>query len=120
MVLLDLPLSADYFLSFFTQQDLRAKIAERTRDMAVMRSLVANGFGYSIVNMRPMNDLAPDGKPLRFINLAGNPRPMKMGMLMSSALERSQLHKAFLASAGAWITQHSSRLSRDENRAPSE
>ena len=33
MVLLDLPMSADYFLSFFTREGLRANIAERTRDI---------------------------------------------------------------------------------------
>ena len=37
MVLLDLPLSSDYFLSFFRLSGLRPLIAERTRDMAVMR-----------------------------------------------------------------------------------
>ncbi|MDO5704005.1 MAG: LysR substrate-binding domain-containing protein [Paracoccus sp. (in: a-proteobacteria)] len=112
MVLLDLPLSADYFLSFFTRQGLRANITERTRDMAVMRSLVANGFGYSIANFRPLNDLAPDGRPLRFVPLAGNPRPMKMGLLMTAALERSQLHRAFLKCAGEWIATHGARLSK--------
>lgn len=116
MVLLDLPLSSDYFLSFFAKKDLRANIAERTRDMAVMRSLVANGFGYSIVNVRPLNDIAPDGKPLRFIPLAGNPRPMNMGMLMSSAMDRSQLHKTFLSSAEIWIKDHGDQLSLASRR----
>lgn len=110
LVLLDLPLSADYFLSFFAQKSLRANIAERTRDMAVARSLVANGFGYSIFNIRPLNDLAPDGQPLRFIPLAGHPRPMKMGMLMNTSLDRSSLHKAFLDAAKAWISTNSGRI----------
>ena len=86
MVLLDLPLSADYFLSFFADRGLRPNIAERTRDMAVLRSLVANGFGYSIVNLRPLNDVAPDGRPLRFVPLGGNARAMKMGMLVLSLI----------------------------------
>lgn len=103
MVLLDLPHSADYFLSFFIAAGLRATITERTRDMAVMRGLVANGFGYSIVNIRPMNDLAPDGKPMRFISLTGNPRPMKMGLLMGGGMDQTQLHKAFLDHARSWI-----------------
>lgn len=72
MVLLDLPMSADYFLSFFTRADLRPMISERTRDMAVMRSLVANGFGYSIANFRPRSTSAPDGKPLSFVPLVGD------------------------------------------------
>ncbi|MDP2567193.1 LysR family transcriptional regulator, partial [Pseudoalteromonas marina] len=58
MVLLDLPLSADYFLSFFDATAVKPYISERTRDMAVARSLVANGFGYSIVNFRPVGTLA--------------------------------------------------------------
>lgn len=103
MVLLDLPHSSDYFLSFFATKGLRANIAERTRDMAVMRGLVANGFGFSIVNFRPANDLAPDGKPLRFVPLAGDQRPMKLGFLTGSDTDRTQLLKTFLAHAESWI-----------------
>ncbi|MFX0544307.1 LysR family transcriptional regulator [Roseovarius sp. S1116L3] len=103
MVLLDLPHSADYFLSFFNDIGLRANIAERTRDMAVMRGLVANGFGYSIVNVRPLNDLAPDGKPLRFIPLKGPQRPMKLGVLIGTGHDSTELLKAFLEHAQNWI-----------------
>lgn len=110
MVLLDLPHSVDYFFSFFTGMGMRANIAERTRDMAVMRSLVANGFGYSIVNVRPMNDLAPDGKPMRFIPLTGNPRPMKLGVLAIPESARSQLHQAFLSHTQSWLATHFERL----------
>ncbi|MBK0328061.1 LysR family transcriptional regulator [Rhodobacteraceae bacterium F11138] len=110
MVLLDLPHSSDYFLSFFTRAGLRANIAERTRDMAVMRGLVANGFGYSIVNVRPMNDLAPDGKPMRFVPLTGQPRPMKLGLLMISETDQTQLHRAFLKHAEDWIASETGRL----------
>lgn len=110
MVLLDLPHSADYFLSFFTGAGLRANIAERTRDMAVMRGLVANGFGYSIVNLRPQNDMAPDGKPLRFVPLTGDQRPMKLGILAGSGADHTQLHKAFLSHAEEWIGARSAAL----------
>ncbi len=96
MVLLDLPFSADYFLSFFTQIDAKPIIAERTRDMAVMRSLVANGFGYSIANVRPLNDFSPDGKPLKFIPLVGAVRPMRMGLLMSTDAESASVVRAFV------------------------
>ncbi len=110
MVLLDLPLSSDYFLSFFTQAGLRANVTERTRDMAVMRSLVANGFGYSIVNHRPLNDMSPDGKPMRFIPLSGNARPMKLGLLMVAGTERTQLHKTFTAHAQDWLAKNAATL----------
>jgi DNA-binding transcriptional LysR family regulator len=96
MVLLDLPFSADYFLSFFTQIDAKPIIAERTKDMAVMRSLVANGFGYSIANVRPLNDFSPDGKPLKFIPLVGAVRPMRMGLLMSTDAESASVVRTFV------------------------
>lgn len=110
MVLLDLPHSAEYFLSFFGKAGLKAHITERTRDMAVMRSLVANGFGYSIVNFRPLQDLAPDGNPMRFLPLQGNHRSMHMGLLMGSGNERTELHKAFQAHARQWIEAHAAQL----------
>lgn len=103
MVLLDLPLSADYFLSFFSRAGLRANISERTRDMAVMRSLVANGFGYSIVNVRPLHDVAPDGRPMRFVPLTGTPRPVTLGLLAGPGNHRSQLHQAFVSHTRDWI-----------------
>lgn len=96
MVLLDLPFSSDYFLSFFTQINAKPHIAERTKDMAVMRSLVANGFGYSIANVRPLNDCSPDGKPLKFIPLTGDVRPMKMGLLMSTGAETASVVRGFV------------------------
>jgi len=96
MVLLDLPLSSDYFLSFFSRIGVRPNIAERTRDMAVMRSLVANGFGYSIANVRPLNDRSPDGKPLRFIPLVGKVRPMKLGLLMTPDADSANVVRAFM------------------------
>ena len=110
MVLLDLPYSADYFLSFFARAGLRADVAERTRDMAVMRGLVANGFGYSIVNTRPLNDLSPDGKRLRFVPLTGNQRPMRLGILWGPGRERTALQKAFRAHARSWIEAQSGFL----------
>ncbi len=95
MILLDLPpLSSDYFLEFFAASGGRKpQIVERTRDMAVMRSLVANGFGYAIANIRPpYSDLSPpDGRKLCFIPLAGSVRQMELGGLVLPRGARSVL-----------------------------
>jgi DNA-binding transcriptional LysR family regulator len=82
MVLLDLPYSADYFLSFFAAEGLRPQIAERTRDVGVMRAMVANGFGYSIANIRLGSDRAPDGRRLVFVPLVTPRAPMRMGLIL--------------------------------------
>jgi len=94
MVLLDLPYSREYFLSAF--QGLRPKIAERTGDIAVMRSMVANGFGYGIANMRPLNTMSPDGKLLVFVPLLGDIRPLMMGIALPNAEHRTLTVQAFI------------------------
>ena len=96
MVLIDLPVSSDYFLSFFAGTGGKPIIAERTRDMAVMRSLVGNGFGYSFANIRPLNDRSPDGRLLRFIPLVGDVSPLSVGLLMSPAADNANVVRAFV------------------------
>lgn len=96
MVLLDLPLSADYFLSFFDHVGGKPVIAERTRDMAVMRSLVANDFGYSIANVRPLSDISPDGNPVRCVPITGPVRALRMGFLTAQDADRSNAVRAFV------------------------
>ena len=96
MVLLDLPYSGEYFLSFFQEANIKPNIAERTRDMSVLRSLVANGFGFSIVNIRPLNSLSPDGKKLIFIPLSGNVRPMRLGLLKTRMEKETNTMGAFI------------------------
>lgn len=81
MILLDLPHSSAYFMSLFRQAGLEPHVIERTRDMAVMRAMVASRFGYSIANIRPASNLAVDGTELVFVPIAGDLRPMRMGIV---------------------------------------
>lgn len=96
MVLLDLPISTDYFLSLFAVCGRQPHVTERTRDMAVMRSLVGNGFGYSIVNVRPQSDVSPDGKPIRCIPILGKVRTLRMGLLTAHEASRSSVVRSFI------------------------
>ncbi|MGB7270265.1 MAG: LysR substrate-binding domain-containing protein [Albidovulum sp.] len=107
MVLLDLPNSRDYFLQLFAKINARPHIAERTRDMAVMRSLVANGFGYSIANVRPLSDLAPDGLKLCFVPLAGEVQPLRMGLAMAEGAQNVLTVRAFVDHCRALISADS-------------
>lgn len=81
MILLDLPHSSAYFLSLFREADVPPRIAERTRDMSVMRAMVANRFGYSIANIRPVSSFTLDGGKLAFVPLSGDLRPLRMGIV---------------------------------------
>jgi DNA-binding transcriptional LysR family regulator len=105
MVLLDLPYSTDYFLSFFTAEGLRPQIAERTRDMGVMRAMVANGFGYSIANIRLGSDRAPDGRRLIFVPLVTPRPPMRMGLILPAGGPLRRAVAAFADHCRAVLTE---------------
>lgn len=96
MVLLDLPHSSEYFLSFFRSLSRRPRIAERTSEVSVQRSLVANGFGFAISNMRTVSDSAMDGKLLKFIPLDSDVSPLQLGVAMSRAAHVSRTIQAFI------------------------
>ena len=96
MVLLDLPHSGPYFLSFFAEAGIEPNIVERTRDLEVMRSLVANGFGFSIANIRHTSERAPDGKPLRFVPLSDRLRALRMGMVLAGGVKNTLTVRALI------------------------
>lgn len=111
MVLLDLPLSAEYFLSFFEKAGCKPLIAERTRDMAVMQSMVANGFGYGLANFAPASDQAPDGKRLRYIPLTGAVRVLRLGLLTTQHDKPTLTVKTFAEFCTQYVTnEFASRL----------
>ncbi len=95
LVLLDLPLSRDYFLSLFAAQGFEPRIGHRTSQPDVVRSLVANGFGYSLVNARPAVNQSLDGRPLATVPLAGRHRPMHLGVASLRQRREPRLARAF-------------------------
>jgi len=93
-ILVDLPMSRDYFRALFLSKGLQPNIAMRSPHLETIRSLVANGFGYSLLNVRPVLDRALDGLPLAIVPLAGDHRPMILGV---AALARTRQPKAVTA-----------------------
>ena len=95
MVLLDLPLSSTYFLSLFHDRGLRPYIAERVSNLSSLRSLVANGFGYGLLNISTKTILAHDGQKLVFRQLVCEHRPMVFGLVRMKSDYSSRIVAAF-------------------------
>lgn len=89
MVLLDWPLSREYFLSIFTRHGLAPVVAHRAKSMDMVRGLVANGFGFSVFNT-PLEALQGLGehnlKPLRLKNHAPS---LTMGLAYMNGVQPS-------------------------------
>lgn len=73
LVLLDLPMSREYFLALFMKEGLEPRIAVRSMHFEVVRTMVANGYGYTLANVRPRPDVALDGRRIARLRLAGDP-----------------------------------------------
>ena len=61
-VLVDLPLSREFLMAPFWQRNLSPPISLRTGSVEMVRGMVANGIGVSVLFTRPRHDLAEDGR----------------------------------------------------------
>ena len=95
MILLDLPHSRQYFLSLFQGQGLKPTIKQSSANQETIRTMVANGFGYTIANIRPKNLVALDGRKLVSVKLEGNHKPMKIGIAVLSQHHKPRILQAF-------------------------
>lgn len=105
LVLLDLPLSREYFVALFMSAGITPTIAARSAYPDVVRAMVANGAGYALFNVRPRSDQALDGRKLVSIRLAGQHRPMTIGVATLRTLAKSRLIAAFQAHCQARISR---------------
>ena len=103
MILLDLPLSREYFLGLYQAAGVTPLIRERVGNYDVLRSMVANGFGYSVGNIRPLAPVAADGKKLRCVPLSDAHRPMLLGVATARESYRPKVISAFEAHCRAVI-----------------
>ncbi len=106
MILLDLPFSRNYFLSTFHMAGATPVIAERTTDLSVARSLVANGFGYSLLNIGTANTKAPDGQSLAILPVREDVRPVVLGLATNQIAKKSGIVSAFFAHTRDHIHTH--------------
>ena len=94
-ILLDLPLSDAYFIALFDRQGQKPKIHARTRHIEVQRALVAKGYGYSLANLRPVNQKSLDGSPLRYLPLKGDNPGLTLGIATLATIRKTIVVDSF-------------------------
>lgn len=104
MVFLDLPLSSEYFMALFMKDGLQPNIAFRIAHPDIIRTMVANGYGYTLANVTPRSDTALDGRKVVRVRLSGEHRPMTIGFATLKSLRKSRLLTAFASHARAFIS----------------
>ncbi len=95
MVLLDLPMSREYFRALFIRERLEPNVAWSSAQQEVVRTMVANGLGYSLANVRPRSNVALDGRRIYPVPLSGDPPPVHIGIATLQQLKKTRLVEAF-------------------------
>ncbi len=94
MVMLDWPMSKQYFSSLFYSHGVEPKIAFNAHSLGMAQGLVENGLGYTLLNT-PMRDDGANSK-LVSIPLKGNLLPLTMGVAKLKQTRLSPVGNAFL------------------------
>lgn len=80
-ILLDLPLSRDYFLGLFAAAGVTPNIVAQIPHQEVIRTMVGNRYGYTLANVRPKNKAALDGRRLASIPITDDHKSMHIGLI---------------------------------------
>lgn len=107
MIMLDLPFSREYFLSLYESKNLTPNITGSASNQDVIRTMVANDYGYSISNVRPKNLTALDGKKLSLVKLSGDHKPMRVGIATLAHEHKTKTLVAFQEHCRKLITNNS-------------
>lgn len=94
-VLLDLPVSKEYFFSLFAKSGFSADIVARSEHPDTVRSYVGAGLGFSLLTARPQNRASLNGKELAYIELDDDFPPMKLGMITAKNIRKTLAVMAF-------------------------
>jgi DNA-binding transcriptional LysR family regulator len=95
MVLLDLPHSRDYFRSLIASSGIEPQIRYRTANYETVRSLVAHGHGYALMNQQPSQAVTYDGAEVAAIPLLDKIAPLPIVLTTLPALRQSARARAF-------------------------
>jgi DNA-binding transcriptional LysR family regulator len=100
MVLLDLPHTTAYFTSLVASVGIRPRIRFRSPGYETVRSLVAHGHGYALLNQRPQTDTTYDGEHAVVLELRDGLPPLEVVVAWMRGTRLTRRAQAFLAMAG--------------------
>lgn len=97
MVALNLPITQQFFLSLFSQANLRPRVKHQAKSYELVRSLVGAGEGYALLIMRPVNERAYDGSELAYVPLSDDVPTPQYGLAFTNRSVPTKLVENFAA-----------------------
>lgn len=104
LVLLDLPDSSDYFLRLLADAGITPRIKYRTKNYEAVRSLVAMGYGFSILNQRPRIRETYTGERTVIVEISDAVRSLNVTVSSLAQVERTARARAVAAAVRELVT----------------
>jgi len=96
MVLLDLPHSADYFVSLFLERGIEPQIRHRSKGFETVRALVAAGEGFAVLNQQPAHRLTYAGRSLVTLSIKDRIAPLDVVLVRARGARATRKAEAFM------------------------
>lgn len=90
LILLDVPPSGNYFTGLFQEVGLEPNVTHRSTSLELVRGMVGQGLGYSVLVTKPSTNLTYDGNRVVAVPLLDD---VKCSDLVAAWLQRSRLTK---------------------------
>ena len=100
MVLLDLPHTTGYFTSLVGSVGVQPRIRFRSPGYETVRSLVAHGLGWGLLNQRPREETTYDGKRAVALELRDNLPALEIVVAWMRGTRLTRRAQAFITLAG--------------------
>jgi DNA-binding transcriptional LysR family regulator len=100
---MDLPHTRDYFMSLFHRLHITPNVRFSSTNFEMVRTLVGNGLGYSILNLVPNSPSTYDGTRVRYVPISEGVRPLEVGCLSVGRVAQRRVAKAFIEHARAYF-----------------
>lgn len=104
LILMDLPHTRDYFMSLFHRLHISPNVRFSSTNFEMVRTLVGNGLGYSILNLVPNSPQTYDGTRVRYIPISDNVRPLEVGCLSVGRVAQRRVAEAFIEQAKIYFS----------------
>lgn len=100
MVLLDLPHSSAYLERLVTSHGVTPRVRHRTAGFETVRSMVAHGLGWSILNQRPASSATYDGQEAVALEIRDPIEPLEIVLASIRGVRLTRRAQAFVRAAG--------------------
>ena len=105
MVFLDILPSRDYFCSLFDEVGITPHIAFRSPSFEMVRGMVGNGLGYTLLVSKPANSMSYDGSALVTRPIKEDITPGRIVLAHRKDVSTSKLVDSFVSRAKLFFSQ---------------